>query len=174
MLIGQILEQVYQENYETLVKREIESVLKLSNTYTNNFKPDMIVKGYNPEGGLQEPFVWNCVAPAGLIKASAEDMVTYLEAILSVGNNLSNAALLQEQTYFESERIAIGLGINMMEIGDNKVFAKTGDLMGLSSIMAYDRANNWGLIISINERNVKLRNMIFNEFVEILNGGSVK
>lgn len=62
----------------------------------------------------------------------------------------------------------MGLGLNILIDGENNVFVKTGDSMGQSSLMGYDRAHNWGIIILLNQRNHKLRQELFNNIFEII------
>jgi len=169
ILLGQILEHVYQENYETILNKEIIEPLQLQRTFTDNFNVENITTGYNPEGGKQELFLWNVTAPAGLIKSSSSDILSYLQAVLSDKSSISKASLISEKTFYKDDRIEIGLGMNIIRDNDQIIYAKTGDSMGQSSVMAYNRNAKWGIIIMMNERNSKLRNELFNSLYEVLN-----
>lgn len=57
--------------------------------------------------------------------------------------------------------------LNSIKVSDNKIYLKTGDTMGQSSIIAYNRTEKWGLVKFINERNSKLRNNLINSFYEL-------
>jgi CubicO group peptidase (beta-lactamase class C family) len=168
VLLGKILETVYNKTYPEIVNEHLLKPLKLTSTFSKNFKVDNKVQGYNPEGGTQELFNWNIVGPAGLIKSNTLEMITYLKTVLNENNNLGKAALLCENIHYNKNGRQIGLGLNILKEGENNVFVKTGDSMGQSSLMAYDRGNNWGLIIFLNQRNHKLRQELFNNLFEII------
>jgi CubicO group peptidase (beta-lactamase class C family) len=167
LLLGQILEEVYNKSYEEILNEKVLQPLQMNSTYTSSFGTAALMQGYNDEGGKQEVFVWNCVAPAGLIKSSTADMTKYLKAVL--GNNKFAAAVkLQSQVFYDDGERQIGLGVNSIAIEENTLIAKTGDTMGQSSVLAYDLENNWGIMIFVNQRNGKIRGQLFNELYEIL------
>lgn len=168
VLVGQILEEVYGISYETLFRQKLIDKLDLEGIKLSKFSQNQVIQGYSPEGSEQEAFVWNCVASAGLVKSSTADMLSYVAAILSDDSAIAAAAKLQEKAFYEHEKRTIGLGINIMPIGESTLYAKTGDTMGQSSLLAYDRERGLGLIICVNQRNSKLRNQIFNEMYEVL------
>lgn len=95
-------------------------------------------------------------------------MATYLKAILDKSGEFSEAVKLQSRTYYDDNKMQVGLGVNLVKIGNNKLIVKTGDTMGQSSVLGYDLENNWGVIIFINQRNGKIRAELFNELYEIL------
>jgi len=165
-LMGQILEEVYHKSYDEIIRKKILKPAKMNHTLTKDFDVKNITTGYNPEGGAQEFFKWNITAPAGLIKANAVDMISYLKAVLTAGNTISAAALLTEKTYYKDEKRELGLGTNIITDDKNTIYLKTGDSMGQSSIIAYNRAKNWGIIILINKRDSKMRQNLLNKIIE--------
>lgn len=168
ILLGQILEDIYDKSYASIFEEKMIQPLKLTGTFTNNFKTTNRTTGYNPDGGVQEFFDWNVTAPAGLIKSNAVDMVTYLKAVLGVTNSFADASVLSENHFYSKNGIKIGLGLSIIQDGENEFFFKTGDLLGQSSIISYDRKNNWGLIILINQRDSNLIKSLFSETYEII------
>ncbi|WP_394749818.1 serine hydrolase domain-containing protein [Spongiimicrobium salis] len=168
VLLGQILEQLYGKSYEAIVKENIIVPLQLKRTLTKDFQVKNITHGYNLEGGEQELFHWNIVAPAGLIKSSAADMMTYLNAISTSNGTFREAAILAEKKYYQDENIIIGLGLNILEDSSHTIYAKTGDSLGQSSVMAYDGKGKWAVVILLNQHNSKLRSDLFNAIYEIL------
>lgn len=168
ILLGQILEHIYNKSYDTLVKEKITAPLQLEHTLTMDFLVKNRTKGYNAEGGVQDFFKWNIAAPAGLIKSSASDMLQYISALVSNTGRLSEVSTLAETTYYKNTHIEIGLGINILRDKTQVVYAKTGDTMGQSSILAYDKKAQWGVILLINERNGKIRSSLFNKIYDIL------
>ncbi len=57
----------------------------------------------------------------------------------------------------------MGLGLGISTDDTNTLYLKSGDSMGESSILCYNRAKNWGIIILLNQRNSKMRQDLLNE-----------
>lgn len=165
-LLGEILEKVYGKSYDKMIKSKIKKPLKMTYTFTKSFDVKNKVVGYNPDGGVQELLNWNITAPSGLIKSSASDMVKYLKAVLNKKTAIGQAAIITEQIFYKDEKRELGLGTNIMSDEKNTLYQKSGDLMGQSSIICYNRAKNWGIIILINQRNSKIRNTLLNEIYD--------
>lgn len=166
VLLGQILETVYNKSYDEIIREKIISPLQLTNTLTKDFDVKNITAGYNPNGGIQEFFNWNVTAPAGLVKSNASDMITYLKAVLTEDNTLARASAITERIFYKDENREMGLGTNIMTDDENTIYLKSGDSMGQSSIICYNRVKKWGMIILLNQRNSKLRQNLLNEIYE--------
>ncbi|GEP52764.1 hypothetical protein FNO01nite_34360 [Flavobacterium noncentrifugens] len=161
-LLGQILEKVYGKSYEAVLREKILQPLQMTHTLTKDFKVEDRTTGYNPDGGMQEFFEWNITAPAGLIKSNASDMIAYLKAVLNVQTPVGKAALITEKIYYKDEKREMGLATNIVTDDKNTLYQKSGDSMGQSSILCYNRAQNWGIIILLNQRNSKMRQNLLN------------
>ncbi|KAA1244486.1 serine hydrolase [Aquimarina sp. RZ0] len=168
ILLGQILETVYGENYDDIIRKKILSPLKMNHTLTKKIDVENKVTGYNPEGGEQQFFEWNIAAPAGLIKSNTHDMLKFIDAILSKKNVVSTAALETEKVFYNDANREMGLGTNIIKDEKNTIYLKTGDSMGQSSILAYNRDKKWGIVIFINQRNHKLRGALLNDIYETI------
>jgi len=162
-LLGQILEKVYGKSYDEIVRNKIIKPLTLTHTLTKDFNVKNKTVGHNPEGGVQEFMNWNVTAPAGLVKSSASDMVTYLKAVLNKETEIGRAAIITEKIFYKAENRELGLGVNIMTDDKNTIYQKSGDSMGQSSIICYNRAKNWGIIILLDQRNSKIRQTLLNE-----------
>ncbi len=165
-LLGQILEKLYGESYDEIIRKKIFKPLKMTCTLTKSFDVKNRTSGYNPNGGIQEFFEWNITASAGLVKSNASDMIKYLKAILAKENTISQAAILTEQIFYKDEKRKMGLGLSFNTDDKNTIFTKSGDSMGQSSIICYNRVTNWGIIILLNQRNSKMRQDLFNEIYD--------
>ncbi|PTB97430.1 hypothetical protein C9994_02980 [Marivirga lumbricoides] len=106
------------------------------------------------------------MGPAGLVKSTTADMMKYMNALLGENSTLAKAALLTEIPYFKEENEAIGLGTKIIRDSGNTVYLKSGDSMGQSSMLCYNRAANWGILIFINQNNSKMRNNMLNILYE--------
>jgi len=165
-LLGQIVEKLYNKSYDEIIKKKIINPLQMKNTLTTDFNVKNKTVGHNPDGGIQEFFTWNVTAPAGLVKSNAVDMVKYLKAVLNQDSAVGKAALLTEKIFYKDEKRVLGLGVNIVTDDKNTLYMKSGDSMGQSSIICYDRASNWGIIILLDQRNSKMRQNLLNEIYE--------
>ncbi|HEU4790230.1 MAG TPA: serine hydrolase domain-containing protein [Flavobacterium sp.] len=165
-LLGQILEKVYNKSYDEIIRSKIIDPLHMANTLTTNFNVINRTVGHNPEGCIQEFFNWNVTASAGLVKSNASDMVTFLKAVLNKETTIGKAAIITEKIFYKDDKREMGLATNIMTDDKNTLYQKSGDSMGQSSIICYNRAENWGIIILLNQRNSKMRQNLLNEIYE--------
>ncbi|MFN7100339.1 MAG: serine hydrolase domain-containing protein, partial [Flavobacterium sp.] len=156
-LLGQILEKVYGKSYDVIIREKMLVPLKMTQTMTKDFTVKNRVMGYNADGGAQELFEWNVTAPAGLVKSNARDMITYLKAVLNKETKVGIASIVTEKIIYKDEKREMGLGLNIVSDDKNTIYMKSGDSMGQCSILCYNRVQNWGIIILLNQRNSKMR-----------------
>lgn len=161
-LLGQILEKVYGKTYDEIIRAKIIKPLHMKNTLTKDFNVKNRTTAHNPEGGIQEFFKWNITAPAGLVKSSASDMVTFLKAVLNEETAVGKAAIITEKIVYKDQKREMGLGLNIVTDESNTIYMKSGDSMGQSSIICYNRNKNWGIIILLDQRNSKMRQDLLN------------
>lgn len=162
-LLGQILETVYGKSYDEIIRNKITTPLRMKNTLTKDFNVKNRTTGHGSNNSIQEFLKWNVTAPSGLLKSNASDMVKYLKAVLNKDLAIGKAALITEKTFYKHENRELGLGINITADDKNTIYIKSGDSMGQSSIIGYNRAKNWGVIILLDYRNSNMRNSILNE-----------
>jgi CubicO group peptidase (beta-lactamase class C family) len=165
-LLGQILETVYNKNFDELIREKIIDKLQLTNTFTKEFNVGNRTTGYNQNGNVQEFLKWNITAPAGLVKSSASDMILFLKVILNEEDVVSKAAKMTEKTFYKKGGRELGLGTNIFKDDKNTLYLKSGDSMGQSSIICYNRIENWGIIILLNQRNSEMRQDLLNKIYE--------
>lgn len=167
-ILGQILEKVYGKSYDEIIREKMIKPLKMSNTLTKDFNVKNRTTAHNPEGGIQEFFKWNITAPAGLVKSNASDMVTYLKAVLNEKTAVGKAAIITEKIYYKDKNRELGLGLNIGTDENNTLYLKSGDSMGQSSIICYNRIKNWGIILLLDQRNSKMRQELLNEICDTI------
>lgn len=162
-LLGQILEKVYGKAYDELIRSKMIVPLGMKHTFTKDFEVKNRTLGHNPNGDIQEFFKWNVTASAGLVKSTAADMVTFLKAVLNRETTIGKAAIITEKIFYKDEKREMGLGTNIITDDQNTLYLKTGDSMGQSSIICYNRVKNWGIIILLDQRNSKMRQNLLDE-----------
>jgi hypothetical protein len=114
----------------------------MKTTFTKDFNVKNRTTAHNPNGGIQEFFKWNITASAGLVKSNASDMVTYLKAVLNNETTVGKAAVITEKIVYKDEKREMGLGLNIVTDDKNTIYMKSGDSMGQSSIICYNRNKN--------------------------------
>lgn len=165
-LLGQILEKVYGKSYDEIIRAKMIVPLGMKHTLTKDFDVKNRTVAHNPEGGIQEFFKWNVTASAGLVKSTTADMVKFLKAVLNKETIVGKAAIITEKVFYKDAKREMGLGTNILTDDQNTLYLKTGDSMGQSSIICYNRAKNWGIIILLDQRNSKMRQNLLNEITE--------
>lgn len=165
-LLGKILENVYGKSYQEILEDKLTTLLQLTNTLTTDFELPNTTVGYNAEGGKQEFFTWNVVAPAGLVKSSTADLITYIKSVLDKDTMIGKAALQTELLFYKDANRAMGLGLMIVKDDNNTLYLKSGDSMGQSSMLCYNSAKNWGIVILLNHRNHELRNAMLSTIYE--------
>lgn len=165
-LLGQILEKVYGKSYDEIIRAKMIKPLHMNNTLTKDFNVKNITTAHNPNGGIQEFFKWNITAPAGLVKSNASDMVTFLKAVLNKETTIGKAAIITEKMVYKDEKREMGLGLNIVTDDKNTIYMKSGDSMGQSSIICYNRNKKWGIIILLDQRNSKMRQDLLNKIYD--------
>ena len=163
VLLGMILETAYAKSFDELIKEKILEPAKMAHTYTTDFDAENSVTGYDLKGVEQEYFDWNdLAAPAGLLKSNASDMVKFLEQLLADEGAISEATAITETTFYKTALGEVGFGQIIERHGDDTFFYKTGDTFACSSILAYDKETNWGIVILINQHNSDLIRELIN------------
>ncbi|MCL6221002.1 serine hydrolase domain-containing protein [Zunongwangia pacifica] len=169
-LMGMILEEVYNEEFENILKEKILDPAQMTSTYTAKFDVENRVTGYDIDGLEQEYFNWNSItAPAGLLKSNTSDMSKLLKILLTGKGQIGEATEITENTFYKNTQREVGLGQERARSGDDIFFYKTGDTFSGSSILAYDKKSNWGLIILINQHNSDLiRDLVNSNYEKVL------
>lgn len=168
VLLGIILEQTYNDNYENILQEELFKPLGMNNTKLSGFeKNDNTTIGYNAYGEPTDMFNWNKVfAPAGLVKSNSSDMLKFLSELLDNKNQLINNVL--QTIFFKNTFIELGLGLNILRDEDAIMYAKSGDSLGQSCVLGYNQKKKWGIIILTNQANSTAK-FAFNKIIKLLN-----
>lgn len=166
VLLGYILENVTQTSYEALIKERMLVPFGMKNTMGSDFEDKNHTIGYNAKGEEKDFFNWNSViAPAGLLKSNAQDLLEFVHVLMNTENDAITNEL--ERTYFKNTFIELGFGLNIIRENEHVIFAKTGDTLGQSTVLAYNPVQNWGIVILTNQANGTARKM-FEEILEVM------
>ncbi|PKH52045.1 serine hydrolase [Tenacibaculum sp. Bg11-29] len=167
VLMGIMLENIYSKSFDKLVKEKILVPSKMNNTLTTDFNVKNKVVGHDINGVQQDYFVWNSLfAPAGLLKSNTFDMTKLLKTLLSNKGKIGKATSVTEKTFYKNTQMEIGFGQEIERNGNDTFFYKAGDTFSCSSIFAYDKKSNWGIVIMINHKNSDLIRELINTIYE--------
>lgn len=170
ILMGLILENIYAMDFDRIVTEKILIPAQMEHTLTTGYNVKNKVIGYNTKGVEQEYLKWNSLsAPAGLLKSNTSDMTKFLKKLMSNEGQISKATTITENTFYKNTQREIGFGQQVERNGNDTFFYKTGDTFSCSSILAYDKKSNWGIIILINQQNSDLiRDLINTNYEQAL------
>ncbi len=93
-------------------------------------------------------------------------MITFLKIVLNQEHTIAKVAIMTEKVFYKDENREVGLGTWMITDESNTVYIKLGSSLGQSSIMFYNRDQNWGIIILLDQGNSKLRGKLYNDIYE--------
>jgi len=151
-LIGYIIEDIYKNSYDNLLKTYFANPLKLKNTslIKKGKLPANMAKGYDVKGRLMPVIDWDDMQVAAGIASSTSDMLGYMAFQL---NEKNNAVKLSHQPTFgklEDGAIALNWKIRKIDNGRRSI-SHTGGSLGYSSYMVFYPDLNSGIVLLSNE-----------------------
>lgn len=163
VLMGIILENIYSKSFDNLVRKKILVPSNMNNTLTTDFNVKNKVVGHDINGVQQDYFVWNSLfASAGLLKSNTSDMSKLLKVLLTNKGSTGKATSETEKTFYKNTQTEIGFGQEIERNRNDTFFYKAGDTFSCSSIFAYNKKSNWGIVIMINHKNSDLVRELIN------------
>jgi D-alanyl-D-alanine-carboxypeptidase/D-alanyl-D-alanine-endopeptidase len=147
-LLAFILEDVYQQSYEQLVRKYIMSPLKMNRTVLSVKDSTQLVKGYNP-GGKPMPYVLDNAGAAGGIRSTTNDMAMFLKWQMNENDAWvkESHSLLQGDLFY----YARGYNWNMELKNGRKKIWQSGGTFGMSSAMIMYPHEKLGFVLLAND-----------------------
>lgn len=151
-LLGYIMERVYNDNYENLLKKYFAKPLNMKNTYLlkSGEVPLKMAKGYDGKGRIMPVIDWEDLRVAASIASSTSDMLKYMAFQLDEKDPV--VSLSHQPTYgkIEDGAIALNWKVKMAEDGRRSI-SHTGGSLGFSSYMVFYPDLNSGIVLLSNE-----------------------
>lgn len=149
-LLGYILERVYKQPFETLIRQKITQPLGMHHTKITLTPADQdaFAKGYNCDG-RQMPNSPDQLQGAGALKSTVTDMLAYLQWHVSETSDV--AKLTHQPTWRNANRYSTGLNWQIVQSDDNRVIWQDGNIPGFSCLCASYPELNMGIVILSNE-----------------------
>ena len=168
--MGEILENAYKKDFKDFIYEKILVPADMNSTLTTAMTEKNKVIGYNKEGLKQEYLNWNNFSgPVGLLKSNSSDMVKFIQELLSDNGRISDATKITEETFYKNTNREVGFGQEIAREGNDVFFYKTGDTFSCSSLLAYSKESDWGIIILVNQKNSGLiRDLINTNYEQVL------
>jgi CubicO group peptidase (beta-lactamase class C family) len=148
-LAGYLLEHVYGEPYETLLKRKVLAPLGMRET-TITLSPRQFAvrtRGYDGQG-RQVPDNPDALQGAGAIKSSVDDMLRYIAWQVA---ERDPAVQLSHQPFLKSGNYSAGLNWQMLSDSGNRVIWQSGDFEGFHAYCIVEPERGLGLVALFNQ-----------------------
>ncbi|MEI8136079.1 MAG: serine hydrolase domain-containing protein [Bacteroidota bacterium] len=148
-LLGMILEKVYANRFDELIKEKICTVNGMNNTAVNLATEQQILfaDGYNADGKNTPHWDLGALTAAGGIKSSTSDMVKYLQYNLDEKDSVTKLA--HQSTFNNGTNIALAWHIVKTKMG-NELIWHNGGTFGFSSFCGFIKEKKCALIVFSN------------------------
>jgi len=151
-LLGYIMESVYNDTYENLMRKHFAKPLKMKDTYLlkPGELPSKIATGYDGKGRIMPVIDWEDLRVAASIASSTSDMLKYMTFQL---NEKDPIVRLSHQPTFgkiEDGAFALNWKVKKIENGRRSI-SHTGGSLGFSSYMFFYPESNSGVVLLSNE-----------------------
>jgi len=152
IILGIILENIYNTSYAELIYKYFRHPYGMNNTETVYYKSDTdnYTKGYDKKGQVMPHITFQIAGAAGGLKSTTHDMIIYIRENIKV--NVKAIQLSQESTIDKNGQ-EIGLGWQIRtDLENNKILWHDGGEPGFSSYIAILPDKNIGIICLMNQR----------------------
>ncbi len=149
-ILGYMMEQIYDQSYETLIQEKICDRLDLKQTSTDlRALSNPFIIGRNAKGEQASTWEFDALKGAGAIFSTVEDLSKFGQA--QWDSTYVAWKLMQEPTFTVSEHMSVGLGWIILNPGtDEEWLFHNGATGGYSSCMILDLKKQQGMIILSN------------------------
>jgi CubicO group peptidase (beta-lactamase class C family) len=158
-LLGFIMEKVYGDSFENLLKIYFAEPLRMKNTHllTSGKLPAKMAIGYDGKGRVMPIIDWEDLQVAASIASSSSDMLKYMEFQLNEENAL--VKLSHQPTFGKLEDGAVALNWKVKKTEDGRrSISHTGGSLGFSSYMVFYPDLNDGIVLLSNEADQSAQN----------------
>ena len=157
-LLAYILERVYQQPLEVLVKQYITRPLKMNDTSFDIARTNPMAKGYDAKGNTMPYITMKDTQGAGGLTSTAADMIKYVKFQLDETNKVVN---LSHQKTVETSKEMVGLNwrIDKTDNGNPQIW-HTGGTFGFSSYVVIYPESKLGIVLLANESDGMTQNRL--------------
>ncbi|MBW2734008.1 MAG: serine hydrolase [Deltaproteobacteria bacterium] len=149
-LLGHTLALKAGETYPALVAERITSPLNLQDTVftLSSEQSERFAQGHNGDLKARSSWELEVFAPAGGLRSSAQDMLSYLAAQAGITTSSLSTSMAETHTSrFKSSNVEMGLG---WVIGDTGYHWHNGTTGGFETFVAFDTQAKVGVVVLAN------------------------
>ncbi len=154
-LLGYLLSDMNKKSYENLLGKRVLKPLNLVNTTTVLDTDNVhLARGY--DGGHPAPYLQlTGMASAGILKSNVTDMLQFLGYQLGKPSPLDDEIALSQQKFYTNDSLGISIGLtwHITNLYGDQLYAMRGDTYGFSSMLAFDKNEDLGIVILTNTLN---------------------
>jgi len=158
-LLGYIMEGIYNDTYENLLKKHFAKPLKMNDTYLlkTGKQPAKMATGYDGKGRIMPVIDWEDLRVAASIASSTSDMLKYMTYQLNEKNPVVH--LTHRTTFGKIEDGAVALNWKVKKADDGRrSISHTGGSLGFSSYMVFYPDSDSGVVLLSNEADQATQN----------------
>jgi serine-type D-Ala-D-Ala carboxypeptidase/endopeptidase len=150
MLLTSIIAKKSGTDFETLLKTKLFSPIGMNNSYINQKpKSASAAQGHTPN--TKKTPAWTFVtntAGVGGVRATLDDMVSYVQANLDIKKSTISPALqLTHQIVKTDANQKMGMNWMTMPLDNRTVYAHEGGTQGFSAYTAFDQEKQRGVVV---------------------------
>ena len=161
-LLGMIFSKLNNNSFENLLENEILKPLNLSNTSCKTIETKNVAGRYDSDGNKTDYMILNDLNPAGILKSNSVDLLTLLKnEIYSEKSVLKKAIVKSQEILFTNEDLSMAFGWHIFNQKGNQIYLNQGDTLGNSTLIAFDKKNEIGIVILLNQQDHNLTGGIF-------------
>ncbi len=155
-LLGTLMEDKSQLSYESLLKQYILDPLSMNDSYveTKRTMNDTATGFFTGRPAAYWKF--DCLAGAGALKSTAEDMLKYLDAHISLTNDTFSKTVgrMTKPVWPAGPGMQICYGWHTLDNMKHRVYWHNGGTYGFSTFAAFEPATKTSIVFAANSFNV--------------------
>ena len=167
ILLGYILEKIYNKPYAAVLKNQISKPLNLINTYYGSFIniEENEASSYTFSDKWEKSNETHLSLPhgAGAIVSTPKEVVNFI-------NTLMDGKLISEKSLNKMKDITEGMGhgIGQFLLYDKSIYGHNGGIDGFSSLMIYEPQEKIAIAITSNASKIGLRDIVIKGLEEFM------
>jgi serine-type D-Ala-D-Ala carboxypeptidase/endopeptidase len=148
--LGFALEKLRHTPYEELLQNDIFAPIGMKNSFLQfTGTINRTQTGYDRSGLPTSLWHWQAYAPCGALCSTANDLMHFIQFLISPSSDMSNAVDLALKPHYQLEQGHIGLG--WMLTPNNDWAWHNGGTGGFASYVGFSRQLNFGILVLANQ-----------------------
>jgi CubicO group peptidase (beta-lactamase class C family) len=159
ILLGYILEEIYNQPYSEILKSQIADILDLNNTYYGDFintkNNEALSYTFNEKWKKSNETHMSLPHGAGAIVSTPQEVTIFMNGLME-GKLISAKSLEQMKVITDG----IGYGIGQFSMYDRSIYGHSGGIDGFTSLVIYEPREKVTIAFTSNGSQLGLRNIV--------------